>query len=177
VECTSAAIQALISFRKLYPGHRKKEVDECIEKAVKFIESIQAADGSWYGSWAVCFTYGTWFGVKGLVAVGKTLKNSPHVAKACEFLLSKQQPSGGWGESYLSCQDKVYSNLDGNRSHVVNTAWAMLALIGAGQVSKFLKKLCTSVHRAARRGDCSFLSSLSFHLQFYLFVCVLIRLR
>lgn len=60
-----------------------------------------------YGSWAVCFTYGTWFGVKGLVAVGKTLKNSPHVAKACEFLLSKQQPSGGWGESYLSCQDKV----------------------------------------------------------------------
>jgi len=45
--------------------------------------------------------------VKGLVAVGKTLKNSPHVAEACEFLLSKQQPSGGWGESYLSCQDKV----------------------------------------------------------------------
>lgn len=60
-----------------------------------------------YGSWGVCFTYGTWFGVKGLVAVGKTLKNSPTVAKACEFLLSKQQPSGGWGESYLSCQDKV----------------------------------------------------------------------
>ncbi|CAD5318258.1 unnamed protein product [Arabidopsis thaliana] len=146
VECTSAAIQALISFRKLYPGHRKKEVDECTEKAVKFIESIQAADGSWYGSWAVCFTYGTWFGVKGLVAVGKTLKNSPHVAKACEFLLSKQQPSGGWGESYLSCQDKVYSNLDGNRSHVVNTAWAMLALIGAGQAEVDRKPL----HRAAR---------------------------
>lgn len=60
-----------------------------------------------YGSWAVCFTYGTWFGVKGLEAAGKTLKNSPTVAKACEFLLSKQLPSGGWGESYLSCQDKV----------------------------------------------------------------------
>ena len=28
----------------------------------------------------------------------------------------------------------MYSNLDGNRSHVVNTAWAMLALIDAGQV-------------------------------------------
>ncbi|CAH2034328.1 unnamed protein product [Thlaspi arvense] len=146
VECTSAAIQALIAFRKLYPGHRKKDVDECIEKAVKFIESIQAADGSWYGSWAVCFTYGTWFGVKGLVAVGKTLKNSPHVAKACEFLLSKQCPSGGWGESYLSCQDKVYSNLEGNRSHVVNTAWALLTLIGAGQAEVDEKPL----HRAAR---------------------------
>ncbi len=29
------------------------------------------------------------------------------VAKACEFLLGVQRPDGGWGESYLSCQDKV----------------------------------------------------------------------
>lgn len=50
MECTSAAIQALVAFRKLYPGHRKKDVDECIEKAVKFIESIQASDGSWFVS-------------------------------------------------------------------------------------------------------------------------------
>ncbi|XP_020208697.1 lupeol synthase [Cajanus cajan] len=39
----------------------------------------------------------------------------------------------------MDCQSldvaKVYSNLDGNRSHVVNTGWAMLALIDAGQSS------------------------------------------
>lgn len=29
---------------------------------------------------------------------------------------------------------QVYSNLEGNRSHVVNTGWALLALIDAGQV-------------------------------------------
>lgn len=29
----------------------------------------------------------------------------------------------------------MYSNLEGNRSHVVNTGWAMSALIDAGQVS------------------------------------------
>jgi hypothetical protein len=29
---------------------------------------------------------------------------------------------------------QVYSNVEGNRSHVVNTGWAMLALIDAGQV-------------------------------------------
>ncbi|KAJ4894388.1 Cycloartenol synthase [Raphanus sativus] len=92
-----------------------------------------------YGSWAFCFTYGAWFGVKGLEAVGKTLKNSPAVAKACEFLLtSKQLPSGGWGESYLSCQDKVYTGIKGDNSHVVNTSWALLALIGAGQGCKIL---------------------------------------
>ncbi|XP_062109486.1 cycloartenol synthase-like [Humulus lupulus] len=33
VECTSAAIQALTSFRKLYPGHRQKEIEHCIKKA------------------------------------------------------------------------------------------------------------------------------------------------
>ena len=42
-----------------------------------------------------------------------------------------QREDGGWGESYLSCQDKVYSQLDGP-SHVVNTAWAMITLMLAG---------------------------------------------
>ncbi|RDX66383.1 Cycloartenol synthase, partial [Mucuna pruriens] len=61
VECTSATIEALTSFRKLYPKHRPEEIQRCIEKAV------------------------------------------------------------------------VYTNLEGNKSHVVNTGWAMLALIDAGQ--------------------------------------------
>jgi hypothetical protein len=143
-----------------------------------------------YGSWGVCFTYGIWFGIKGLVAAGKNFNNSSSIRKACDFLLSKQCSSGGWGESYLSCQNKVrcfycqvfvsfsptpdarhllslmlltflcynhiilfnsrfllhialvsifsfvqiYSNIEGNRAHVVNTAWAMLSLIEAGQV-------------------------------------------
>ncbi|KAL5178490.1 Cycloartenol synthase [Glycine soja] len=145
VECTSAAIQALASFRKLYPGHRREEIQHCIDKATTFIEKIQASDGSWYGSWGVCFTYGAWFGVKGLIAAGRSFSNCSSIRKACEFLLSKQLPSGGWGESYLSCQNKVYSNLEGNRSHVVNTGWAMLALIDAGQAKRDSQPL----HRAA----------------------------
>ncbi|KAL9339872.1 hypothetical protein Peur_068887 [Populus x canadensis] len=146
VECTSAAIQALVSFKKLYPGHRQEEIERCIRKATKFIESIQEKDGSWYGSWGVCFTYGTWFGINGLVAAGKFFNDNSSIRKACDFLLSKQCSSGGWGESYLSCQNKVYSNLEGNKTHVVNTAWAMLALIEAGQAERDPEPL----HRAAR---------------------------
>ncbi|CAN1298198.1 Cycloartenol synthase [Linum perenne] len=151
VECTSAAIQALIPFKKIYPGHRTAEVDSCIKKAVAFIESIQAADGSWYGSWSVCFTYATWFGIKGLVASGKNFSNSSSIRKACNFLLSKQCPSGGWGESYLSCQTKVYHNLEGDKGHVVNTGWAMLALIAAGQeIMGVFNKNCMITYAAYR---------------------------
>ena len=48
MECTSAAIQALATFRTLYPGHRQEEIQCCIEKAAAFIENTQASDGSWF---------------------------------------------------------------------------------------------------------------------------------
>ena len=41
------------------------------------------------------------------------------------------------------CWQQVYSNLEGNRAHVVNTAWAISALIDAGQVCiKFYFMTC-----------------------------------
>ena len=73
----------------------------------KFIISIQRKDGSWYGSWGVCFTYGTWFGCEALAAMGETHDSCEAATKACMFLLEKQRKDGGWGESYLSCQDQV----------------------------------------------------------------------
>ena len=44
-----------------------------------------------------------------LACVGKSVANSEPQLRACEFLLSKQCSDGGWGESYLSCQDKATS--------------------------------------------------------------------
>ncbi|QHN81947.1 Cycloartenol synthase [Arachis hypogaea] len=145
VECTSASLQALASFRKLYPMHRPEKISRCIKRATAYIESVQVSDGSWYGSWGVCFTYAAWFGINGLIAAGKSYSDSPAIHNACEFLLSKQLSNGGWGESYLSCQNKVYSNLENNRAHLVNTSWALLALIAAGQAKRDPKPL----HRAA----------------------------
>ncbi|KAJ4709155.1 Terpene cyclase/mutase family member [Melia azedarach] len=133
VECTSSAIQGLALFKKLYPKHRQKEIDNCISRAIRYIEDTQKPDGSWYGCWGICYTYGTWYAVEGLAACGKNYHNSPILRKACEFLLSKQLPCGGWGESYLSSQNKVYTNLEGNRANLVQTAWALLSLIVAGQ--------------------------------------------
>ncbi|XP_057980688.1 lupeol synthase-like [Malania oleifera] len=133
VECTSSAIQSLALFVKLHPGHRRKEIGNCISRGIRYLEETQKSDGSWYGCWGICFTYATWFAVEGLVACGKNYHNSPTLRKACEFLLSKQLPDGGWGESYLSSSNKMYTNLEGNQSNLVQTSWALLALIDAGQ--------------------------------------------
>ena len=94
----------------------------------------------------MCFTYATWFGIEGLVAAGATYEDEGGIRRACAFLLSKQRPDGGWGESYLSCQDKVYSQLEGEMSHVVCTGWAMLGLLAGGQGERDPGPL----HRAAR---------------------------
>jgi hypothetical protein len=60
-----------------------------------------------FGTWGVCFTYGTLFAVKGLLAAGRTYENSSSVRKACRFLLSKQLRTGGWGETYPSSETEV----------------------------------------------------------------------
>ncbi|ACO68908.1 predicted protein [Micromonas commoda] len=147
VECSSASLQALSKFRTRYPtSPHKDRIEKALTAGRNFLLSIQRADGSWYGSWAICFTYGTWFGIKGLLATGSTYETCSSLRKAVRFLLSKQMACGGWGESYLSSQKKKYIQLEGNEPHVVNTAWAMLALVASGQA----KYDPAPLHRAAR---------------------------
>lgn len=62
VELSSACMTGLAEFRKRYPDHRRAEILSALQRGRDFILKDQRPDGSWYGSWGVCFTYGAWFG-------------------------------------------------------------------------------------------------------------------
>ncbi|XVF23279.1 hypothetical protein REPUB_Repub13aG0022600 [Reevesia pubescens] len=47
VECTTSAIHALVLFKELYPGHLKKEIENFITNAARYLENIHRPDGSW----------------------------------------------------------------------------------------------------------------------------------
>ncbi len=74
VECSTACITALKALQSEFPEHRKEEIIHSINKGRVFLKSLQRPDGSWYGCWGNCFTYGTWFGIEGLVASGETIR-------------------------------------------------------------------------------------------------------
>jgi len=128
-ECTTAVVTALALFREHHPNYRVAEIETTIQRAIGFIESSQRPDGSWYGSWGICFNYANMFALESLALTGHTWHNSPVVKKACEFILSKQMDDGGWGESYWSSVKAEYIHHE--KSQVVNTAWACIALMNA----------------------------------------------
>ena len=130
VECTSACMQALDAYRRRFRGAYEGRIERAVDGGQRFLRAAQRVDGSWEGSWGVCFTYGTWFGVLGLKAAGFS-NDSPEIERACGFLLAHQRADGSWGESAESCVRRY--SVPSEQGQAVMTAWAMLALIAAGR--------------------------------------------
>ena len=133
-ECTAACVISLLEIQETYPDFKNSEIRKAINAGLHFILKQQKPDGSWYGGWAVCFTYATWFGVEALSKVrGRGYYDdavlTASINKACAFLVGRQKADGGWGETFESCSKLIYT--EAAVSQVVNTAWALLTLIAA----------------------------------------------
>ncbi|XP_047309248.1 dammarenediol II synthase-like isoform X2 [Impatiens glandulifera] len=136
VENTASIISSLVNFKFLHPGHRENEIDIAVSKAVRFLEQRQWSNGSWYGYWGICFIYGTFFVLSGLNGCRKTYENCKAIRNGVDFLLSIQNEEGGWGESRKSCPSMRYQPLEGNRTNLVQTSWALLGLLYSGQAER-----------------------------------------
>lgn len=126
-ECSTASLTALSVFHNLHPSYRSAEVERTIKRAIGYIHASQRPEGGWFGSWGVCFTYATMFALESLALNGESYETSSRVRRACDFLLDKQMADGGWGESWKACE--VGHWVDHERSQVINTAWAVMALL------------------------------------------------
>ncbi|GHJ90428.1 hypothetical protein NliqN6_6830 [Naganishia liquefaciens] len=128
-ECTTSAISALLQYSSHSPDYRRTDIDRTVQAAVQYVHDKQKPDGSWHGSWGICFTYAAMFALESLSLAGETYGNSASVRKACKFLVNHQMEDGGWGETYMSCVTNVYSQH--TKSQVVQTSWALLGLMYA----------------------------------------------
>ena len=124
VECTSAAVQALVKFSK-QSSYRHQELDKALKRAQRYLFSQERADGSYLGSWGVCFCYGAWFASEAFAALGLSSEH-PKVRALVAFLLQVQNKDGGWGESIQNCVERRY--LPDCVSQAVMTSWASLAI-------------------------------------------------
>jgi squalene-hopene/tetraprenyl-beta-curcumene cyclase len=104
--------------------------DNRVRKAIRFIKNTQEDDGTWWGRWGVNYIYGTSLVLAGLAAVGEDMK-SPYIRKAVAWLRNAQKPDGGWGECCESYEDSTLKCRGGSAPS--QTAWAILALLAAGE--------------------------------------------
>jgi len=105
---------------------------DALAKAVEYLRNDQEADGSWFGRWGVNYVYGTWSALAGLNGAGLA-PDDPVMSRAATWLISIQNPDGGWGESCDSYK-LDYRGYEPAPSTASQTAWALLGLMAAGRI-------------------------------------------
>jgi squalene-hopene/tetraprenyl-beta-curcumene cyclase len=103
--------------------------DPRVQRAIAFLKREQEPEGCWFGRWGVNYIYGTWQVLKGLSAVGEDM-TQPYCQRGMEWLLSVQNPDGGWGESCDSYGDPSLKGI--GPSTASQTSWALMGLLAGG---------------------------------------------
>ncbi len=110
-----------------YPEYRP-----VLERSLDYLTREQEPDGAWFGRWGTNYVYGTWSVLVALEKAGVP-NTDPRVQRAAQWCRRAQHDDGGWGES-----NETYFKPElrgkGIESTPFQTAWALLALMAAGEV-------------------------------------------
>ena len=117
--CVSALCQ--LGFGRDHPA---------VARGLDYLRGEQEPDGSWFGRWGTNYIYGTWSVLCAFNMAGED-PQTPHIRRAVAWLERRQRADDGWGEDGASywrerraeCKDATPSQ----------TAWALLALMAAGE--------------------------------------------
>jgi squalene-hopene/tetraprenyl-beta-curcumene cyclase len=100
--------------------------------ALAYLRQDQQADGSWFGRWGTNYIYGTWSVLAALNVAGVDAQ-APEIRRAIDWLVACQREDGGWGEQEESYWPD-WPRGQAPYSTASQTAWALLALMAAGEV-------------------------------------------
>jgi squalene-hopene/tetraprenyl-beta-curcumene cyclase len=121
-----------------------------IARAIQFLKREQEADGSWFGRWGTNYVYGTWSVLCALNAVHED-PQQPYIRRAVEWLKGCQREDGGWGEDGATYWRERRGEC--KASTPSQTAWALLALMAAGEAdSDAVKRGIAHLLEAPREG-------------------------
>ncbi|KAF5944751.1 hypothetical protein HYC85_018828 [Camellia sinensis] len=159
-DCTAESLKCLLTFSqmptKIVGG--KADIDSLYD-AVNVLLFLQSPESGGFAIWEPPIPLPTFQMLNPselfadnvveteLVKAVKTYNNSQAVRRGIEFLLSIQNEEGGWGESLESCPSMKYQPLEGNRTSLVQTSWAMLGLV---IMDRLAERDPTPLHRAAK---------------------------
>jgi len=103
-----------------------------IQRALTYLRQEQEPEGCWFGRWGVNYIYGT-SGVLAALALIAPQDFQSEIRKAATWLVSCQNPDGGWGETCRSYDDPALKGQ--GPSTASQTAWALIGLIAAGEAT------------------------------------------
>ena len=124
---TSDVTARCTGFLSLYGEPRHKIA---VERGLAYLFREQEPSGAWFGRWGSNYIYGTW-SVMEAFRLARVDTGHLAIRRAVQWLKSVQRDDGGWGES----NDTYFEPENAGqfeRSTSFQTAWALLALMAAG---------------------------------------------
>ncbi|MFY9809087.1 MAG: squalene--hopene cyclase, partial [Pseudonocardiaceae bacterium] len=106
-------------------------------RGVQWLLAAQEPDGSWFGRWGANYVYGVGGVVPALIAAGIPA-DSLCIRRAVRWLEQHQSDDGGWGEDLRSYENRAW--VGRGESTASQTAWALLALLAAGERSDAVER-------------------------------------